>query len=222
MCLEGKETALNPKWIAMAGSVLIALGCVIWWGLRGPEPAPPSSGAAPVPMDETVEQVLPGADGEPEVWTLRKRKVDRDDFAEQALPSPIPIVEPQPEFDDSARALEARALESWKTGDIESAMTFFQAAIKADPNDPASRLSYGRLLVLMTAYDEAWPQLERAAQLDPENPQVWVELMSFYERNQLFERAQYARDRAEDAAGGRAIVRDESGLWVLEGNSVFP
>jgi tetratricopeptide (TPR) repeat protein len=213
---------LNPKWIAIAGSLLIVLGCAIWWGLREPQAPPPSTGGAPVPMGKTVEQVLPGADGEPEVWTLRKREVDREDFADEALPSPSPIVEPQSEFDDSARALEARALESWKTGDIEGAMTFFQAAIKADPNDPASRLSYGRLLVLMTAYGEAWPQLERAAQLDPENPQVWVELMSFYERSQLLERAQYARERAEDAAGGREIVRDESGLWELEGNSVFP
>ena len=210
---------MSSRRIATITFIGAAIAAAAWWGTRVPEPA---IGPGPVPLGETVQQVLPGADGELEIWTLTKRKVDREDFAAEALPAPTPEVDIQDKFNDSARALDARALEAWKTGDIESAVEFFQAAIKADPNDPQSRLNYGRLLVLMTARDEAWPHLEKAAQLDPGNPQVWVDLMSLYDQSQLFERLNYARERAEDLAGGRAIVRDQTGLWVLEGNSVFP
>jgi hypothetical protein len=51
---------------------------------------------------------------------------------------------------------------------------------------------------------------------------VWIDLISFYERNQLFERASYARRRAQELAGGQAIVQDETGLWRLENESIFP
>ena len=196
---------MSSKLIGTFVFLAAAIAAVAWWGTRIPEP---TTGPSPVPLGETVRQV--------------KREIDREDLAVEALPAPNPEVDIQDKFNDSARALDARALEAWKTGDIESAVEFFQAAIKADPNDPQSRLNYGRLLVLMTARDEAWPHLEKAAQLDPGNPQVWVDLMSFYDRSQLFERLNYARERAEDLAGGRAIVRDQTGLWVLEGNSVFP
>ena len=74
----------------------------------------------------------------------------------------------------------------------------------------------------MTVYDQALPQLERAAELTPDDPRVWVDLLSFYEKNILLERASYARQRARELAGDRALVRDETGLWVLEGESVFP
>ena len=92
----------------------------------------------------------------------------------------------------------------------------------ADPGDAVVRGSYGRLLTLMTAYDEAFPHLKRAAELSPEDPQVWVDLLSLYERNGLPGRAIEARQKAEDLAGGRKIVQDETGLYVLGEGKIFP
>jgi hypothetical protein len=43
-----------------------------------------------------------------------------------------------------------------------------------------------------------------------------------YERDNLLERAFYARQKAEELAGGRKIERDETGLYVLEGGKIFP
>ena len=40
--------------------------------------------------------------------------------------------------------------------------------------------------------------------------------------DQLFERAFQARQKAEEFAGGRRIVRDRTGLYVLEGGKIFP
>ncbi len=124
---------------------------------------------------------------------------------------------------DSARALDARALQAWKQGELQDAIELFEAAVEADPEDWLPRADYGRLLLLMTDYERARPHLERAAQLAPEKPRVWLDLLSFYERTVVLERAFEARQRAQEAAGGRALVRHEStGLWVLEGESIFP
>ena len=74
----------------------------------------------------------------------------------------------------------------------------------------------------MAAHEQALPQLERAAELTPDDPRVWVDLLSYYERNILLERASYARQRARELADPRGLVRDETGLWRLEGESIFP
>ena len=123
---------------------------------------------------------------------------------------------------DSARALDARALEAWKHGELEEALNLFAAAVEADPDDAIPRSNYGRLLLLMTANEQSFAQLERAAELTPDDPRVWVDLLSYYERNILLERASYARQRARELADPPGLVRDETGLWRLEGESIFP
>jgi tetratricopeptide (TPR) repeat protein len=173
-------------------------------------------------MGETVQQTFTDAEGKPEVWTFTKREVSREELPDLVLPPPAPRETPPGEHTDSARTLRAQALESWKHGEIERALEFFEAAVDADPEDALPRSDYGRLLMVMTAYEKALPHLERAAQLEPDDPRVWVDLLSFYERNVLLERAFYARQRAEELTGGQAIVRDETGLWVLDGDSIFP
>jgi tetratricopeptide (TPR) repeat protein len=204
--------------LSLAPLLLIVVG-VLFWRMRDPEIP---SAEVPVPTGETAERVLPDAEGNPEVWTISKREIALDDLPDQALPRPAPRdSEPGPNT-DSARALDAQALESWKHGDVRGALDLFEAAIAADPDDWVPRSDYGRLLILIADYEEAWPQLERASELEPDSPRVWIDLISFYERNLLFERAGYARRRAEQLAGGQAIVQDETGLWRLENESIFP
>jgi predicted Zn-dependent protease len=208
---------MRRSFLVLALVFLVGLGLFL---VMKHEPVP--IGPEPVPMGAPVTQMLPDAEGKLEEWTLTKRKISREELANGALPTPAPRKAPQHEPTESARTLEAMALEAWKHGEIETALERFEEAVAADPDDAVVRGSYGRLLTLMTAYDEAFPHLKRAAELRPEDPQVWVDLLSLYERDDLFERAFYARQKAEELAGGRKIVRDETGLYVLEGGEIFP
>ena len=208
---------MRRSFLVLALVFLVGLGLFL---VLKREPVP--IGPQPVPMGETVTQMLPDAEGKPEEWRLTKRKTSREERAESVLPAPAPQKAPQHEPTESARTLEALALEAWKHGEIETALERFEEAVAADPGDAVVHGSYGRLLTLMTAYDEAFPHLKSAAELKPEDPQVWVDLLSLYERDNLFERAFYARQKAEELAGGRKIVRDETGLYVLEGGRIFP
>jgi len=200
-------------------SVVVIAGAVLFWWTRNP--AIPV-GAVAVPMGETVERILPDAEGNPSVWTITKNEFAVEDFPDQVLPGPAPRDSAPGPHTDSARALNAQALESWKHGDLRRAIDLFEASIDADPDDWVPRSDYGRLLLLMTDYEKAKTHLERASELAPDSPRVWIDLVTFYERNLLFERAGYARERAEKLTGGQEIVRDETGLWRLEGDSIFP
>jgi len=178
--------------------------------------------AKPIPMGETTQQLLPSADGDAEVWTLSKRKADREDLAAELLPAPSPRQDPPDERTDSARALNAQAMEAWRTGRIEDALDFFESAIEADPNDWVPLADYGRLLVMMTNHQAAGPLLERAAELNPGSARVWLDLYSYYQKNMQLERGFHAYARAEELSGGEAIVQDQTGLWRLESDSIYP
>ena len=202
----------------VVGLLLIGAG---WWWLQ--REAAPLEGPAVVPMGSTTRQVLPGPDGEPEVWTLRKREGGAADTADaRELPAPSPRETAPDERTESARTLNAQALEAWKHGDVRAALRHFQAAVEEDPEDWVPRADYGRLLVMMTNYAEAGPHLERAAELRPDEPRVWLDLLSYYERSLQIELALDARQRATELAGTRAIEQDRSGLWRLEDDSIFP
>jgi tetratricopeptide (TPR) repeat protein len=201
----------------------LAIAAVYWLSRR--EPASPESLSGEslvIPEGETIVRTLPDHEGNPEQWTLTKRKMSKSEREESLLPTPSP---PETQADagtDSSRALSAHALEAWKHGDLRGAVDLFEAAVAADPDDWVPRSEYGRLLLLMADYEQAWTQLERAAELEPDSPRVWIDLISFYERNMLFERAASARRRAEELTGGQAIVQDKTGLWRLENESIFP
>ncbi|MCH7644632.1 MAG: hypothetical protein IH974_07315 [Myxococcales bacterium] len=199
--------------------LLLIVGAVFFWRMR--DPAIPT-GEVPVPTGETVERVLPDTEGKPQVWTISKQEIALEDLPDQVLPRRAPRESAPGPHTDSARALDARALEAWKHGELEEALNLFAAAVEADPDDAIPRSNYGRLLLLMTANEQSFAQLERAAELTPDDPRVWVDLLSYYERNILLERASYARQRARELASPRGLVRDETGLWRLEGESVFP
>jgi predicted Zn-dependent protease len=208
---------MKRSWFLLVAVFLVGLGVFHFWRQ---EETP--EGPRPVPMGKTVTQLLPDAEGKLQKWTLTKREIPREKLPDLVLPAPAPRETPPDEGTESARALEGEALEAWKHGKIRNALEKFEAAVAADPDDAQVRGSYGRLLTLMVAYDKAYPHLKRAAELKPEDPQVWVDLLSLYERDNLLERAFYARQKAEELAGGRKIERDETGLYVLEGGKIFP
>ncbi len=207
---------------SIAALSLAALAGVVWWfgTPRGPRVVEEGT---PLPFDQPVEMRFHDEEtGETETWKLEKKTTTR----EEALGS-VPLPEPDPAGkdhtpDESARALDGLALEAWKQSDIQQALQLFEQAVAADPDDRVPRSHYGRLLTLMTDYDAARPHLERAAALAPEDPQVWLDLQSFYERTQQLDQSWKARERAEALAGGRAITQDEMGLYQVEGAASFP
>lgn len=199
--------------------LLLIVGAVLFWRMR--DPAIPTS-EVPVPMGETVERVLPDTEGNPEVWTLSKRQAEREEIVAEMLPEAAPRDGPPDERTDSARALDAQALEAWKAGNLQETLDLFEAAVAADPDDWVPRSNYGRLLVMMTDYETAGPQLERAAELNPDSPRVWLDLYSYYQRSMQLERGFHALARAQELADGEPIVQDWSGLWRLERDSIGP
>lgn len=216
------------KRIALARGVaaVIAAG-VGWMVLRGGSPSavPPeaeSIGPKVVPLGETSEQVWIDADGQPVVWKLQKRQADREALVAELLPAPAPREQPPDERTDSARALNDQALEAWKTGRLADALTLFENAVATDPDDWVPRSDYARLLVMMTDYEKAGPQLERAVELNPDSARVWLDLYSYYQRNMQLEKGFHAYGKAKALARGEAIVQDETGLWRLDSDSIYP
>jgi len=211
---------MRRRWLGGAALALAGAGGWLVWTQR--EPAP-MQGPAAVPDGAAVLQTLPDAEGNPQVWRLQRREVPREALPDLVLPAPDPDAGRRETFDDTARALDARALEAWKHGELEQALQLFEAAVAADPDDWLIHADYGRLLFLLTADAEAFPHMERAAQLRPDEPRIWLDLQSFYERNILLQAAAAALERAEKLAAGRQIVRDEeTGLWRLEDDRIFP
>jgi tetratricopeptide (TPR) repeat protein len=176
----------------------------------------------PLPMDEKVQlRFVDEETGEEEIWAVEKRETTPEDVYGRLLPEPAPDVETH-EPDESSRALNAMALESWKSGDIRESMEYFEQAIEVDPDDPLPRTQYGRLLILAMSYNDAFSQLERAAELTPDDPQVWLDLATLYEKKRVLNLSWEAQKRAEELADGKLIERDAMGFWIVEGVSIYP
>ncbi len=220
---------------AIAGVIgIVMAGAGAWWLSRG-EPSPPSVAGLeksppavgldePLPMDETVElRWVDEETGAEDVWKVTKRETSPEDRATgPSLPEPDPDAGNH-EPDESARTLYAMGLESWKRGEIRDAMSQLRDAIEVDPDDPLPRTQYGRLQVLAMEYNEALPHLERAAALRPDDPQVWLDLTTLYEKALILDRSWEARRRAEELVGDRPIYQDElSGFYMVEGTIIHP
>lgn len=216
--------------------LLIAVG-VLFWRMRDPAiptaevPALPDAEGNPVaglekplPMDETVELRWTDEEtGAEEVWKVTKRATDPEDrVPDLAMPEPDPNAGSHVP-DESARTLLAMGLESWKRGEIRGAMAQLREAIEVDPDDPLPRTQYGRLNMLAMEYSEALPHLERAAALQPSDPQVWLDLATLYQKALVLDRSWEAHRRAEELVGDGAIYQDEAnGFWLVEGTSILP
>ncbi|MGB5247575.1 MAG: hypothetical protein WBM54_10965 [Woeseia sp.] len=164
-------------------------------------------------MDATVVQDIRNEDGTTTSWTYRKEILQEDASEGSEAPTFPPPT-------GAANLLNQRALNAWNSGDIRGALELFENAIAADPNDPEPHSNYGRRLTVMAAHDKALPLLQRASELQPDNPQVWLDLLTAYETMLQFQRADEARLKARSLAGDRAFVRNEQGAWRLEGSSL--
>ncbi len=171
---------------------------------------------APGPEEAEAQHIV-DADGVSETWQVRKKELPADERAGRVLPQPDPSTQRSGTSNDDALLLNDRALQAAETGDIRGALELFEAAVSGAPSVAPPYTNYGRLLTQMAAYEEALPLLERAAQLEPEDPQVWLNLQTLYERAVQLERAYYARKQAEALAPGWRIVRDAKGFYTLEG-----
>jgi tetratricopeptide (TPR) repeat protein len=207
--------------LAAAAGALVALAALVWLS-RPREPRVVGEGE-PLPLDEPVEmRFVDEASGETETWKLQKKVTTREEaVGGLSLPEPDPAP-PDREPDESARTLDAIALEDWKRGDVERAIERFEQAIAADPDDRVPRSHFGRLLTLGNDYGRALPHLERAAELAPDDPQAWLDLQTLYERSLRLELAIEARERAEALAGGREIRQNPMGHYEIEGAPSFP
>jgi tetratricopeptide (TPR) repeat protein len=209
--------------LIIVGLLAVALGIAAYLvgerALEGPRVVEPGK---PLPMDETVQLRFKDEEtGEEEVWTVEKRETRPEDIEPRPLPDPDPDVETH-ESNESSRALNAMALESWKRGEIRESMDYFEQAIEIDPDDPLPRTQYGRLLILAMSYVDAYPHLKHAAELTPEDPQVWLDLATLYEKKMALPSSWEAQKRAEALADGKKIERDAMGFWRVEGESIHP
>jgi tetratricopeptide (TPR) repeat protein len=212
----------RPALVGALAFSLVALAGGAWWLVvgRGSRVVEPGT---PLPFDQPVEMHFRDEEsGESEVWKLEKRTMTREEAVGAVqLPEPDPARQDH-RPDESARALDGLGLQAWREGNLQQALELFEKAVAADPDDRVPRSHYGRLLTLATDYAAALPHLERAAELAPEDPQVWLDLYSLYERTQRFDQSWEARARAEQLAGGRPISQDELGLYRVEGSDWGP
>ena len=138
---------------------------------------------------------------------------DRGEESEIVIPG-------DPDAAGNGTLLNQQAMNAWKIGNIREAMALFEQAIDAGPNDPAPHSNYGRLLTLMTSYQEALPLLQHARELTPDDAQVWLDLATIYERTQVLEKSWEARAEATKLVGADAITRDEQGRFVVQGGEL--
>ena len=202
---------------ALAAAFFVALGATLFFALRGEKPM----GPAAVPMGETVKQIWPDAEGNPVEWTISKKQIAIEDLPEPELPTADQRTTPENERTESARTLNSMARDALRRAEIRRAVKLFEQAVEADPDDGIPHSDYGRFMLIATDYSKALPHLERAAELRPDDPQVWVDLLTLYERTVQIKLAWDARARATELADGRRIVQDDRGIYMLEGN-VFP
>ena len=125
-----------------------------------------------------------------------------------------------PDAAEKGALFNQQAMNAWQVGDIRAAMSLFEQAVDAAPNNPAPHANYGRLLTLMTAYQQALPLLERARDLAPDNAQAWLDLATLYERTQLLSRSWAAQAEAAKLVGADAITRDEQGRFIVLGGAL--
>lgn len=166
----------------------------------------------PLPVTEKTPAQSPEEPPAPDTATIPAAE-SFDDVGEP--PEPAKLV-----AESSGSLLNEQAINAWYTGNIVEAITLFEQAISADPNNPDPHSNYGRLLTLMVSYEKALPLLERARDLKPGDAQVWLDLATLYERTQMLNKSWAAQGEAAKLVGSEAITRDEQGRFVVEGSTL--
>jgi tetratricopeptide (TPR) repeat protein len=103
-------------------------------------------------------------------------------------------------------------------GRIPDAIDALREATKADPS-ARNHGDLGRLLASVLAQDEALIHLSKAAELDPDNADRWIELANAYYRSVDPGKAWAAEKRAKLADPGLVLGFDASGKRVRQGDS---
>lgn len=73
-----------------------------------------------------------------------------------------------------------KALKHWREGERETALEFYNSALKINPDDELTLLNRGNLLFELGYFDEAFKDLEKAVELNPEVP---ADLLMFKQIN---------------------------------------
>jgi predicted Zn-dependent protease len=112
--------------------------------------------------------------------------------------------------------------------DFVEAQTVLENAVTQHPNDPASQISLGSLYLTAGRLEDAIAHLEKANQLEPDDPSVYANLAKAYQRHGDTQRAQDALavlrklnqeqvDRISSAPGDRKLGYASRG--VVEGGA---
>ncbi|MFZ0814998.1 MAG: tetratricopeptide repeat protein, partial [Candidatus Sulfotelmatobacter sp.] len=72
------------------------------------------------------------------------------------------------------------------------AQTVLEKAVAQHPNDPASQIALGSLYLMAGRLEDAIAHLEKANQLEPDDPSVYANLAKAYQRHGDIQRAQDA------------------------------
>lgn len=132
--------------------------------------------------------------------------------AETSLPEDQPVV-----VVDPAR-LREEADRLIAEGRVPEGLDKMRQATWANPT-AKNHGDLGSILMRLTAVDEALVHLRQSAELDPKNPDRWVELANGYYRKVDPGAAWKAEKRAREAQPGLKLKRGPGGLWLLPSDS---
>jgi hypothetical protein len=193
---------------------LLLLAASVAAGFLWMRPAPPSgppSPAAEAPADcETAKSCGFGDLPLDEVPPVRAEPAPA--VTETPLPEdqPVVVVDPAKLREEADRLIAE--------GRVPEGLERMRQATWANPT-AKNHGDLGSILMRLTAVDEALVHLRQAAELDPKNPDRWVELANGYYRKVDPGQAWKAEKRAREAQPGLKLKRGPNGLWLLPGDS---
>lgn len=135
-------------------------------------------------------------------WTGRSG----DSLPRRATAPPIDATE-------LADALLAQGHTALADGDMEAGLQAFRRAVEFDPS-ASTHAALGRLYLRAAATNDAVFHLRRSAELDPQNPDRWIDLANAYFLKQELGEGWRAVDTAKAVEPGIEIERDENNFLV--------
>lgn len=129
-----------------------------------------------------------------------------------ARQAPTPAA-PAPEPARDAEAMRAEAERLMAEGKVAQGIDLFRKAVLASPS-PRNCGDFGALMLKLTNFDEAIPNLRRAAEMDPGNPDRWINLANAFYLKADPGKAWAAERKAREARPGLKLRRGPDGLWL--------
>lgn len=138
--------------------------------------------------------------------------------APASAPPETPLAEEQPVVVLDPVKLREEADRLIAGGQVPEGLDKLRQATYANPT-AKNHGDLGSILMRLTAIDEALVHLRAAAELDPKNPDRWVELANGYYRKVDPGAAWKAEKMAREAQPGLKLKRGPGGLWLLPSDS---